>query len=245
MWAATRPSLFFMREKGTFVMGTADHHKRTKIVATIGPASQHPGMLRDDPPGWTWRASTSATAIWRLMRAISQTSAAASRSAGRRHHGGLAGPKRAWAIQRRAARSTEQDRVTSRRPTRSIRSSRSCHRTPTCCAISLGDLIDDGQIEMVIESKTGANVTAEVIIGGELRSRKGVSVPDTVDAVVHHRRRPRACRLRWSSRLSRHVVCALRRRYPRASLAGAPPGGRCCGDRKIEKAEAIVNSTRF
>lgn len=39
-------------------------------------------------------------------------------------------------------------------------------------------LLDDGELEMVVRSATGDSLTAEVIIGGLLKSRKGVSSPD-------------------------------------------------------------------
>jgi len=40
-------------------------------------------------------------------------------------------------------------------------------------------LVDDGQLEFVVRQKVGGDVRCEVITGGLLRSRKGVSVPDT------------------------------------------------------------------
>ncbi len=39
-------------------------------------------------------------------------------------------------------------------------------------------LLDDGELEMIVRSATADSLTAEVIIGGALKSRKGVSSPD-------------------------------------------------------------------
>jgi pyruvate kinase len=40
-------------------------------------------------------------------------------------------------------------------------------------------LLDDGQLEFLVRGKQGSDVQCEVITGGKLSSRKGVSVPDT------------------------------------------------------------------
>lgn len=40
-------------------------------------------------------------------------------------------------------------------------------------------LLDDGEIELAVRAKQGADVTCEVVTGGLLHSRKGVSVPDS------------------------------------------------------------------
>ncbi|PJF44023.1 MAG: pyruvate kinase [Phototrophicales bacterium] len=39
-------------------------------------------------------------------------------------------------------------------------------------------LLDDGELEMIVRSSTADSLTAEVVIGGALKSRKGVSSPD-------------------------------------------------------------------
>ena len=45
--------------------------------------------------------------------------------------------------------------------------------------VSLGSriLLDDGLIELVVESVTGVNITTRVVIGGTISDRKGVNVP--------------------------------------------------------------------
>ncbi len=40
-------------------------------------------------------------------------------------------------------------------------------------------LLDDGEIELIVRNQTAQEVTCEVIIGGELKSRKGVAAPDS------------------------------------------------------------------
>lgn len=41
-------------------------------------------------------------------------------------------------------------------------------------------LLNDGKLRMVVRSKTADRIEAEVLVGGELSSRKGVSLPDTI-----------------------------------------------------------------
>ena len=169
-------------------MGTADHHKRTKIVATIGPASQHPGMLRAMIRAGMDVArinfshgdlETHARNIANIRQLASEEQRVVAIMAD------LQGPKlRLGDLSVEPLELTEQDRVTltATDPLDPEQPFLVPFPHPDVLRdFKLGDrlLIDDGQIEMVIESKTGANVTAEVIIGGELRSRKGVSVPDT------------------------------------------------------------------
>jgi pyruvate kinase len=44
-------------------------------------------------------------------------------------------------------------------------------------------LLDDGKIRMLVTERTGSRMVAEVMVGGPLASRKGVSLPDTMLAV--------------------------------------------------------------
>ena len=51
--------------------------------------------------------------------------------------------------------------------------------------VSKGDrlLLDDGQIELVVQAVVGQTVTCGVVVGGELRSNKGINLPNiTVSA---------------------------------------------------------------
>ncbi|HEY7646759.1 MAG TPA: pyruvate kinase, partial [Hyphomicrobiales bacterium] len=41
-------------------------------------------------------------------------------------------------------------------------------------------LLNDGKLRMVVRSKTADRIETEVLVGGELSSRKGVSLPDTI-----------------------------------------------------------------
>jgi pyruvate kinase len=49
-------------------------------------------------------------------------------------------------------------------------------------SIKVGDamLLDDGKLKMQVTKTTGKRIEAEVIVGGALASRKGVSLPDTL-----------------------------------------------------------------
>ena len=169
-------------------MGTIDHLKRTKIVATIGPASQHPGMLRAMIRAGMDVArinfshgdlETHARSIANIRQLALEEEHVVAIMAD------LQGPKlRLGMLSVEPLELTEEDRVTltATEPLDPEQPFLVPFPHPDVLRdFKLGDrlLIDDGQIELVIESKTGSSVTAEVIIGGELRSRKGVSVPDT------------------------------------------------------------------
>ncbi|NLE51843.1 MAG: pyruvate kinase [Chloroflexi bacterium] len=169
-------------------MGTIDHLKRTKIIATIGPATQHPGMLRGMIRAGMDVArinfshgdlETHARNIAHIRQLASEEKRVVAIMAD------LQGPKlRLGNLSVEPLELTEEDRVTltATEPLDPEQPFVVPFPHPDVLRdFKLGDrlLIDDGQIEMVIESKAGNNVTAEVLIGGELRSRKGVSVPDT------------------------------------------------------------------
>ncbi len=169
-------------------MGTTDHRKRTKIVATIGPATQHPGMLRAMIRAGMDVArinfshgdlETHARNIATIRRLAAEENAVVAIMAD------LQGPKlRLGTLLVEPVELTEGDRVTL------TAADRLDPENPFLIPFPHGDvlrdfkvgdrlLIDDGQIEMVVQAKTSSGVTAEVVTGGLLYSRKGVSVPDT------------------------------------------------------------------
>jgi len=169
-------------------MSTMDHYKRTKIVATIGPATQHPGMLRAMIRAGMDVArinfshgdlETHAKNIANIRRLAAEENAVVALMAD------LQGPKlRLGNLSVEPLELTEGDIVTFT-ATDPLDPEQPFlvpfPHTDVLHDFKLGDrlLIDDGQIELVVRSKTGSNVSAEVIIGGALSSRKGVSVPDT------------------------------------------------------------------
>lgn len=50
---------------------------------------------------------------------------------------------------------------------------------PDCVEPGARILVDDGAIELIVESKTETDVTTRVIVGGVLNERKGINLPNT------------------------------------------------------------------
>lgn len=162
--------------------------KRTKIVATIGPASQDMGMLRA-----MIRAGMNVARI-NFSHGDHETHA---RSIANIRHlaeeegvvvailADLPGPKlRLGALVQDPLELTAGDHLTL-----TVRDALDPEQPfvipiphpDLLTELNAGDrlLLDDGQLEFVVRGKQGADVTCDVVIGGWLSSHKGVSVPDT------------------------------------------------------------------
>jgi len=162
--------------------------KRTKIVATIGPASQNEETLRA-----MIRAGTDVARInfshgeheahgrniVTIRRVAEEESVVVAILAD------LPGPKLRLGdlvqdpVELKAGDSvtlTSSDRLDPKQP-RLI----PLPHPEVLAEMSAGErlLLDDGQLEFIVRSKQGSDVQCEVITGGRLSSRKGVSVPDT------------------------------------------------------------------
>lgn len=163
-----------------------EHDKRTKIVATIGPASQDVGMLRA-----MIRAGMNVARInfshgsyeahARNITNIRQL--AGEEGANVAIMADLQGPKlRLGTLPSEPVDVTEGDMITIKAgPTDPENPLEIPMPHPDVLADLKTDdrlLIDDGQIELVVRSQRGGSVRAEVIIGGQLHSNKGVSIPD-------------------------------------------------------------------
>ncbi len=172
-------------------MGTAlhDYQKRTKIVATIGPASQDAGMLRAMIRAGMDVARINfshgdyeahARNIASIRRLADEEDAVVAIMTD------LQGPKlRLGTLVQEPLELTEGDRVTLTPRTEGLDPEQPfvvpMPHPDVLRDLKLGDrlLIDDGQMEFVVQAKRGTDVTCEVVTGGPLKSRKGVSAPDT------------------------------------------------------------------
>jgi pyruvate kinase len=162
-------------------------HKRTKIVATIGPASQDVGMLRAMIRAGMDVArinfshgdhDTHARNIANIRDLAAEENAVVAIMAD------LQGPKlRLGTLVKDPLELIEGDQVTL--TARQTLDPDQPFVVPMPHPDVLRDLnvenrllIDDGQLELVVRSRAGDDVVCEVVTGGPLKSRKGVSIPD-------------------------------------------------------------------
>lgn len=165
-----------------------EHRKRTKIVCTIGPASQDTGMLRAMIRAGMDVARINfshgehevhARNITNIRHVAEQEGAVVAILAD------LPGPKlRLGNLVQAPLELTAGDNVTltARKDLDPEQPFVIPMPHPDVLAeMKIGDrlLLDDGQLEFVVRGKPGADVQCEVINGGLLSSHKGVSVPDT------------------------------------------------------------------
>jgi pyruvate kinase len=178
---------------------TLPAHK-TKIVATIGPASESPEMLE--------RLIRAGLSIARLNFSHGEFSGhserisrirAAERATGRRVAimADLPGPKMRIGklepepVQLRPGESftlTSQDTVGDSR-----RVSMSFERLPG--VVKPGDrlFLNDGLVQLAVERVAGTEVHCKVVVGGELRSRKGLNLPGIDLGISAFTEHDRAC----------------------------------------------------
>jgi pyruvate kinase len=165
-----------------------NHHKRTKIVATIGPASQDVGMLRAMIRAGMDVArinfshgdhETHARNIANIRRLANEENAVIAILAD------IPGPKiRLGNLVKDPLEITAGDTVTLTAHTNLDPDQPFTVPLPhadVLADLKLGErlLLDDGQIEFRVQGKSGTDTECEVVIGGWLSSHKGVSVPDT------------------------------------------------------------------
>ncbi|MCZ7538595.1 MAG: pyruvate kinase [Anaerolineae bacterium] len=166
----------------------AQYRKRTKIVATIGPASQDIGMLRAMVHAGMDVArinfshgdhSTHARNIENLRRVAEEEGKVLAILAD------IPGPKlRLGTLVQDPLELTAGDLVTL--TASSVLDPEKPFVVPLPHQAVLDDLnvgerllLDDGQLEFVVEARQGADVRCQVVFGGLLSSHKGVSVPDS------------------------------------------------------------------
>ncbi len=157
---------------------------KTKIVATIGPASESPGMLeRLIRAGMTVARLNFSHGEFRDHAERIRRIRDAERATGRRVAilADLPGPKmRIGKIVPEPVELRAGDRFTL--TTEEITGDRnrvsvSFGRLPQ--VVSAGDrlFINDGLVQLAVEGVSGADVLCTVVVGGELRSRKGLNLP--------------------------------------------------------------------
>ena len=157
---------------------------KTKIVATIGPASESPGMLeRLIRSGMTVARLNFSHGEFREHAERIGRIRDAERATGRRVAilADLPGPKmRIGRVDPEPVELRAGDRftLTTEETTGDRhRVSVSFGRLPQ--VVSPGDrlFLNDGLVQLAVEGVSGADVLCTVIVGGELRSRKGVNLP--------------------------------------------------------------------
>jgi pyruvate kinase len=222
---------------------------QTKIVATIGPASDAPDML--------CRLLEAGMNIARLNLSHGDFDQHASRierlraaqaSTGRRLAimADLPGPKiRIGSIEPDPIELRTGDPFTL--TTRVIAGSRegaSITFPDLPGVVKTGDrlFLNDGIVQLVVEDITGADVTCRVAVGGELRSKKGVNLPGIALGLSAFTARDREC-LEFALR---HGVDAVSQSFVETAAdieavrqAAAAIGGRPFVIAKIERAGAL------
>jgi pyruvate kinase len=171
---------------------------KTKIVATIGPASESPEMLaRLIRAGMTVARLNFSHGEFRDHAERIRRIRAAEQATGRRVAilADLPGPKmRVGKVEPEPVELRAGDRFTL--TTEEITGDRdrvsvSFGRLPQ--VVSPGDrlFLNDGLVQLAVEGVSGADVLCTVIVGGELRSRKGVNLPGIdlgISAFTYHDR---------------------------------------------------------
>ena len=227
------------RQRARARAGTC-YRRRTKIVATLGPATDDPLVLADDDARGPGRrasqllarhAGRPAAARLKLVRDAAK---AADRYVGVLLD--LAGPK----IRIEGFRDGQVMLAGGRSPSRSTRRSiprpaRSTGRRGlqgSAEDVQAGDalLLNDGQIVLDVESVAGHAVSTRVVrVGGELSDRKGLNRQGggiSAPALSDKDREDIQLRGRGGRRLPRRVVRARCGRHRAGALAAAQAGGR-------------------
>lgn len=173
----------------TFSLGLTHkylHFRRTKIVATIGPSSSSPAMLRklirsglnvariNFSHGRAEDHLRTISLIRKTARALGVTVAVL---------GDLSGPKiRVGIFKDGAVRLREGAEVAiTAEPVTGHDTLIPCRYPRLAAEVRPGDqvLLDDGNIELRVLGRSGRRVRARVVRGGVLRDNKGMNLPDT------------------------------------------------------------------
>jgi pyruvate kinase len=160
------------------------HDHKTKIVATIGPASDSPEMLeRLIGAGLDIARLNLSHGDFEVHGLRIERIRAAERAAGRRITimADLPGPKmRIGAVEAEPAVLLAGEPfvlTTDDVPGTARRVSVSFERLPSVVKAGNTLYLNDGLIQLTVLSASGHDVTCRVVVGGELRSRKGLNLP--------------------------------------------------------------------
>ena len=162
------------------------HFRRTKIIATIGPASSSPAIIRrliltgmnvariNFSHG---KAEEHARTIRMIRKTARELRAPVAIL------GDLCGPKiRVGLFEGDSVELAEGADVTlTVEPVKGTRSLIPCQYQRLPEEVSVGDhiLLDDGNLELEVVSRAKKTVQARVVRGGVLRNKKGMNLPDT------------------------------------------------------------------
>jgi pyruvate kinase len=179
---------------------------RTKIIATIGPASASPEMLK--------RLIECGVDIFRLNFSHGTLEGhatvlgyirtlAAELDAPVAVLGDLSGPKirlNPLADPQGFAVATGDQLMFQRAATAGSPGRVSCNYAPMVDEVSVGDrvLVDDGQVRFIVVDKTDDELVCQCTTGGRLLSRKGVNLPDTPLSIEAITQADRAC-VEWAA----------------------------------------------
>ena len=162
-------------------------NRRVKIVATLGPSSSKPETIRRlfEAGADVFRINMSHTSpdrLTELLRIIRKIEADMGRPIGILVD--LQGPKlRVGEIEKDSAELSEGAVFHFDRQKKSGDANRVFLPHPEIFeAVEPGHtlILDDGKLRMVVREKSKDTIAAEVLVGGPLSSRKGISLPDTV-----------------------------------------------------------------
>jgi pyruvate kinase len=164
--------------------------RRTKIIATLGPASDSPEMIARlfEAGVDVFRLNMSHLPRERLREKVDVIRAAERGSSGRSPSRRPAGAEAAGRRLRRRRRDAGPGRALRARFRRARRRRQARLPAPPeiLGALEVGQsiLVDDGKLRLKVkEVKTGRAVT-EVQVGGRISNRKGVNLPDTSDPLA-------------------------------------------------------------
>ena len=157
--------------------------RRTRIVATVGPASCEPVVLRDLIAAGVdvvrLNASHADPEFFRqIIPRIREVAADLERNVAILLD--LRGPKiRVGEMASDCHLQTGSELVIAPGQFMGDASRVSCSYAGLARDVSVGDslLLDDGLLELVVQSVNGDEVTTRIVVGGQLRSRKGINVP--------------------------------------------------------------------
>lgn len=231
------------------------HFRRTKIVATVGPATKSPKMLKKliargvDVIRINFSHGDSGDHV-KTMRLIRKISARAGRSVA--ILADLCGPKIRVGMFRNDA-VTLRDGSAVKITTASVLGDETLIPSQYKGLVKearVGDaiLLDDGNLELKVMGKSGGLLSARVVRGGVLKNKKGMNLPDTPISISALTKKDRSD-LRYCVKGGADYIALSFVRSPKDILELRSALRRLKADTpiiaKIEKPEALANIRRI